>query len=285
MNSKEKPIRQLMESLNERAKELNCLYRVDEVLADPTVSVNDVCRQLVAAIPPGWKYPEACAVRITLGNEQAETDQFRETPWQLTEAILADGVEAGILTVCYTQEKPAADNGPFLKEERKLLNAIAQRVAFFFTRMNLRIARENLLSTQNLLEKDDHAEWNVILDFLRRTDPNLLRRITRRMTNYLELTGVDEAERLLKMFTLKDEGRGAGDNVPLRKAQLKDFAPFSEEVFEIAAKNLGQEKMVTSIRSWIDEERSAFLIEVLEDQSKTFSDAITGGRTSPKPDR
>ncbi|MEE4218283.1 MAG: PEP/pyruvate-binding domain-containing protein [Xanthomonadales bacterium] len=276
MNTKEKPIQQLMGSLQERAKELNCLYHIDEILAEPTTPLPDVCSQVVGAIPPGWKYPEVCEARILLGGESGETANFQQTPWLLTTPILDDATEIGTLSVCYTQEKPPADQGPFLKEEQKLLSTIAQRIGFFVTRRNLRRAHQSLQSAQSQSDKNESAEWNVILDFLRRTDPELLRRITRRMINYLELAGVSEAERLLKMFTSEEQGDSErmGDNVPLRKARLRDFAPFSEEVFEIAAKSLGQEQMVTSIRSWIDEERSAFLIEALEDQSKTFSEIV-----------
>ncbi|MEJ2384397.1 MAG: PEP/pyruvate-binding domain-containing protein [Xanthomonadales bacterium] len=276
MTPQEKPIQQLMDSLQERAKELNCLYRIDEALADPTTPLRDACRQVVEAIPAGWKYPEACAARIVLDGVSGETANFRETPWTLVTAVEADGENVGTLAVCYTQEKPPADEGPFLKEERKLLNAIAQRAGFFVRRVNLRQAHASLKSAQDHSQKNESAEWNVILDFLRRTDPDLLRRITRRMINYLELSGVSETERLLKKFTFEEQSAAAraGDNMPLRKAQLRDFDPFSKEAFEIAARNLGQEEMVTSIRSWIDEERSAFLVEALEDQSQTLSEVV-----------
>ena len=38
-------------------------------------------------------------------------------------------------------KKPAADEGPFLKDEQKLLSAIAQRAGFFVQRVNL-VVRE-----------------------------------------------------------------------------------------------------------------------------------------------
>ena len=131
-------------------------------------------------------------------------------------------------------------------------------------------------SARSLSAEQERAEWGVILDFLRRTDPELLRRITRRMINYLGLSGVAEAEVLLQKVA-SDGGtasEAAGENVPLRKAQMRDFAPLSEETFEIAARNLGEEDMVASIRTWIDEERSGFLIEVLEDQSRSLSEVV-----------
>jgi len=276
MSSQETPIQQLVEALQERAKELNCLYRVDEILADPTQPTAEVCRRLVEAIPPGWKFPEACAARLVLGSESGQTDNFKETPWSLTTPVVAEGAEVGVLSVYYTEKKPPADDGPFLKEERKLLDTIVERIGFFITRRNLHRAHQSLQSARSLSEGAESAEWNVILDFLRRTDPDLLRRITRRMINYLGLAGIGEAETLLRKIASEDGGESdqAGSNVPLRKIRFRDFEPISAETFEIAARNLDEEEMVDSIRTWIDEERSGFLIEVLEDPSKTLSEVV-----------
>jgi hypothetical protein len=138
MSSQETPIQQLVESLQERAKELNCLYRVDEILSEPTRSIAEVSQQLVEALPPGWKYPEACAVRLSLRDNRCQTAAFQETPWFLTAPVVVDGQQVGELTVHYTVEKPPADDGPFLKEERKLIDTIAERIGFYITRRNLR---------------------------------------------------------------------------------------------------------------------------------------------------
>jgi hypothetical protein len=276
MASQEPPIQQLMESLQERAKELNCLYSVDEILGDPTRTIAEVCRQLVDALPPGWKYPEHCAARVSLRDVRCETAAFRETPWFLTVPVRAEGQQVGTLSVYYTEEKPAADEGPFLKEERRLLETISERLGFFVVRRNLYRAHESLESARSLSQERERAEWSVILDFLRRTDPELLRRITRRMVNYLELSGVAEAADLLRDVASVDgiASEQAGDNVPLRKSALRDLMPFSEQTFQIAARNLGEEEMVASIRNWIDEERSSFLVEALEDQSRPLSSVV-----------
>ena len=276
MSSQDTPIQQLVETLQERAKELNCLYRVDEILSEPTRSIAEVGQQFVEALPPGWKYPEACAVRLSLRDDSYQTAGFRETPWFLTAPVVVDGRQVGELTVHYTVEKPPADDGPFLKEERKLIDTIANRVSFFVTRRDLYRAHESLHSAHSLSEKRERAEWDVVLDFLRRTDPELLRRITRRMINYLELSGVADAEALLRKVGSVDDGTAerTGDNVPLRKFRMRDLAPLSEETFEIAARHLGEDEMVDSIRNWIDEERSGFLIEVLEDPGRALSEVV-----------
>ena len=276
MSSAETPIQQLVESLQERAKELNCLYRVDEILAEPNRPIVEVCRQLVESIPSGWKYPEVCVVRISIRGDRCQSATFEETPWFMTAPILVEGQEVGTLAAYYTEEKPTADEGPFLKEERRLISTIADRVGFYVMRRNLYRAHESLHTATSFSGDRERAEWDVILDFLRRTDADLLRRITRRMINYLELSGVVEAEALLRKVALVEGGDSdrSGDNVPLRKSQLQDLAPVSEETFEIAARNLGEEEMVASIRNWIDEERSGFLIEVLEDQSRSLSAVV-----------
>jgi len=276
MPPQETPIQQLVESLQERAKELSCLYRVDEILSDPDRSLADVCQKLVDRLSLGWKYPDDCAARLSLRGDHWQTANFNASLWFLTAPVLVDGQRVGALSVHYTEEKPPVDEGPFLKEERKLIDTIAERIGFYMTRRNLRKAHESLQSARSLSAGQERAEWGVILDFLRRTDPELLRRITRRMINYLDLSGVAEVESLLSRIASVDGDATdqTGDNVPLRKAELRDFAPVSEEAFEIAARNLGEEEMVGSIRTWLDEERSGFLIEVLEDQSRALSDVV-----------
>jgi hypothetical protein len=276
MSSNETPMQQLVESLQERAKELHCLYEVDRILADPTRPVAEVGRRLVETLPSGWKHPDVCVAHLVLSGIECRSTGFRESPWFLTSPILVDGLESGNLTIYYIEEKPPADEGPFLKEERTLIDTIAERISFFVLRRNLLKAHESLRSAQDLSSGKEQADWGVILDFLRRTDLELLRRITRRMINHLGFSGVEEAELLLRRVDPGDgdEANRAGDNVPLRKVRFEDLASISEEAFAIAARHFGEEEMVASIRTWLAEERSAFLIEVLEDQSGTLSRVV-----------
>ena len=48
----------LISFLQERAKELNCLYRIEEVLSKRDTDLDEVCRGIIEAIPPGWQYPQ-----------------------------------------------------------------------------------------------------------------------------------------------------------------------------------------------------------------------------------
>jgi PAS domain S-box-containing protein len=84
--------------------------------------------RITELIPPAWQFPEVTATRITLGKDIFQTNNFRVTPWIQTREIVVNSHLAGQLEVCYLEERPASDEGPFLFQERNLLNTIAQRI-------------------------------------------------------------------------------------------------------------------------------------------------------------
>ena len=58
MSDKRESISGLMQSLQERAKELNCIYQLEEILNNFDQSLSEVCLKIIDIIPPGWQYPE-----------------------------------------------------------------------------------------------------------------------------------------------------------------------------------------------------------------------------------
>ena len=114
--------------LKEREKELNCLYRVNEMLAKPDLSQEQLFRELVRIIPSGWQYQSICEVRIAFEEINIQSDDFRESEWKQTAEIVIDNNVLGEITVCYTQLIRLENNSQFLPEEQKLLNNIASRL-------------------------------------------------------------------------------------------------------------------------------------------------------------
>ncbi len=207
-----RPMDSLLHDLQERAKELHCLYRVDDVLARTDAAVDDVVRGVLAAMPSGWQHPAACVVRAVLGQRVYEPEAFAPHPWVQSAPVLLQGERMGQLEVYYTEECPAADEGPFLWEERKLLETIADHLAMYLGRRQLRRSAPPSEAT---------PEWWVILEFLRQTDRALLGRLGRRMINHLCWSGVEEAESLLRSAGPGGDPSGAVDeNSPLPRAEL-----------------------------------------------------------------
>ena len=79
-------------------------------------------------IPPAWQYPEVTCARFRLNGQEFKTANWKEKPWKQYSEIVLDGHQVGFLEVCYLEEKPEIDEGPFLKEERNLLNDITERL-------------------------------------------------------------------------------------------------------------------------------------------------------------
>lgn len=254
---------QLLDSLNERAKELNCLYAVEEILRHRDATQAETCAAVVAAIPPGWQYPEICRARIIIGGQAHAAADFAESPWHWEAAIVVNDNPAGILQVYYTRLAPTANEGPFLKEEVRLINTIADRLGHFFTYQQVRqIAMEVESARKDLL---GHAanEWRVVLDLLRQTDQDLLRRISHKMLNHLCRIGIAEAQELsLRAHPgAVSNGDAAADepNRPQRWTAQAYTGDTSEETFRIAGEHLSDEEILTHMQEWIQEDKLAFL--------------------------
>lgn len=65
INKNEDPV---LEILKERAKELNCLYQVEEVLSNRQLSMPEIFEEIVRIIPSGWQFPDICQARIVYEN-------------------------------------------------------------------------------------------------------------------------------------------------------------------------------------------------------------------------
>jgi PAS domain S-box-containing protein len=114
--------------LDERVKELNCLYSLSELMETPDVTLREIFTGVVELLPSAWQYPEITCARLALGDQVFQTDNWRVTPWQQTADIQVRDEKVGSLTVGYVEMRPTYDEGPFLKEERHLLNVIAERL-------------------------------------------------------------------------------------------------------------------------------------------------------------
>ncbi|MCJ7622709.1 MAG: PAS domain S-box protein, partial [Anaerolineaceae bacterium] len=111
--------------LSERVKELSCLYGIASLIENPNLSLEDIFQETVDLIPPAWQYPEITCARISLGGKEISTSGFQETSWRQSSGIMVDSETVGLVDICYLEERPGSDEGPFLKEERALINAIA----------------------------------------------------------------------------------------------------------------------------------------------------------------
>ncbi len=149
-------------ALQERIKELNCLYKMARLAEIHYDSLEEFLKSLVDFLPQSWRYEDVACARIVFRGETYESQKFAWTEWRQSAQIRAGGEAAGDVTILYVQERPAADEGPFLREERALLEAIAQRIGEIAVRV---LARQELqeYNRQLLLERKALQEANAAL--------------------------------------------------------------------------------------------------------------------------
>jgi hypothetical protein len=257
----EKPIDRILHDLKERAKELNCLYRVDELIGREEIPLDDILRAVIQTVPAAWQYADVCVARITLGPNAYEPPDFKPSPWVQSSPIEVQGEVVGQIEIYYTEVMPRADEGPFLKEERKLLDTIAERLGHLVSRRRLQRALAPAAEAG-----EPTPEWWVVLEFLRQTDQALLGRLGRKMINHLCWNGVEAAERLLRETAPAHEGEDetAEDNRPRPRTAGAADPDTTEAAFRIAGRHLPEEEILSCIQSWIKEDKSTFLKNALE---------------------
>jgi PAS domain S-box-containing protein len=124
----EEELQKSMNELDERVKELNCLFEISRLVEKRELTLDDLLQGIVGLIPPAWQYPDITCAKIKLNGKELKTQNFKETNWQQVSDVLVHGVPSGKLVVGYLEERPENDGGPFLTEEGALLDAIAERV-------------------------------------------------------------------------------------------------------------------------------------------------------------
>lgn len=124
------------------------------------------------------------------------------------------------------------------------------------------------------------SEWAVIIDLLKKTDHELLTRISRKMVNFLYLKGIKEAKELLEHFSpvykedielLKEQNR------PHQIKSISYIPSISNKIFGTANKYMSEKDVVKKIQKFIKEENSGFLVRILENPDSSIgeiSDAI-----------
>ncbi|HRY29119.1 MAG TPA: hypothetical protein P5079_03685 [Elusimicrobiota bacterium] len=130
----EQALRKRTRLLGERAKELGCIVRALKTLRDPRLPVEQKMQELVDFLPRAWQYPQNAGARIQVLKRTFKTANYSETPWRQKCDIVVDGKPQGFAEVAYLCEKPEAEEGPFLREERMLLDVVCGCVGMYLER-------------------------------------------------------------------------------------------------------------------------------------------------------
>ncbi|MFH0727958.1 MAG: LuxR C-terminal-related transcriptional regulator [Pseudomonadota bacterium] len=124
----EKQLMDQAHQLRERIKEINCLYGISRLVEQSQTSLSRIYQGIVDLIPASWQYPDITTAQLVINGQFHATFSHRDSPWSQSVDVVVHGKQVGKLIVSYQEERPPCQEGPFLTEERSLLNAIGERL-------------------------------------------------------------------------------------------------------------------------------------------------------------
>ncbi|HPJ95961.1 MAG TPA: PEP/pyruvate-binding domain-containing protein [Syntrophales bacterium] len=260
--------KRVLDLLQERAKELTCLYRVDEILNDGSLSLPEALEQIIAAVPEGFRFPDICQARIVYQNRTYQPSDFMGSEISESSNIKVEGNVIGLIEVLYKRAVPAVEDGFFLDKERKLLNTIADRIgqAIMLRRMKqISLGWDESMRGAGKGKKAADPQWKIIIELLLQTDPDMLSHVCRKMANRLSLLPSAYGDKPVLPGVRANRYFCSGEvNTPGEKITANKLAQISEETFALAAAHMSDVEISMSIQRWIREEKASSLIKAVE---------------------
>ncbi len=157
----------IISKLNEREKELKCLYKVQSIIHD-NLPLDSFLMEIVKHIWGGWQYPMITRVKITFEGKVYREPAWDETEWVQHSDVIIDGRVLGKIEVFYTRFEKLITDSQFLPEEQKLLDTIAEKVSSYIFSLRLKRTIEAIEQQEN-----DKAVAEVTKDLLLPVETNV----------------------------------------------------------------------------------------------------------------
>ena len=132
----------IIEILNERIKELTCLYEISNIVASHSDAYEDTMHAVVSSIPKAWKYPQHAIAEIRLIDASFCSGPIPKDKASQEAKIEVDGNTCGKLAIHYPA--PKFSESDFLIEEMQLLQKLANELSNIIERFEHK-KREKLL--------------------------------------------------------------------------------------------------------------------------------------------
>jgi GAF domain-containing protein len=128
-----------------RISQLDTLYRISKIHENKDISLDETLNMIAALIPGALQHPDIAVAQLTVEDRKYSTALKGESDYRYSAIIQSYGVILGTLSIGYTEPAPREYKGPFLEEEIKLVNLIAETVS-------------------RIVEQSKGGDWNRSID-------------------------------------------------------------------------------------------------------------------------
>lgn len=235
--------------LVERAKELECLYLIDEALTEAPVPAS--LAKIAAIIPKGFRNTRNCMVTIELDQKTYGNVAVLENGDRISSDIIVNNEQRGKIIVMYPPNTFPEEDLVFLEQEKRLLNTISKRIA------------ENIDKRDAFDKHNYRSQWSAILNLLQKTDHKILLYVCEKMLALLSRVSPNAVENVFREMNWVKYDLHNDINFPLETLPEVDVDRLSKILFENSAKCLNDRQIYDNISLWIYQGKTHELIKIV----------------------
>lgn len=251
MEIADKPLDQ--RQLQQRLKNLNCLYALSKIVNRQGASLEKVFRETVNLIRQVYRYPESTCVRLTFDGVRYQTEDFQKSELSRHVQIKAHEEDVGLIEVYHLGGKTEDGDNPLLiEEEDSLLSAVAEWLGSIAER---RKAEEKMQLFRNLIERSNDCifavepKWGRFMDVNNRACDSL---------GYTQKEFINEV-------TLKNIDESIPDDYAWQK-QIEELKQRGDIVKEAQYKRKdGKRFFVETSLKFVTQEKQDYIIAIARD--------------------
>jgi hypothetical protein len=157
----QREVERIIAEKKERLKELACINRTTRILKEGK-PLDETLRKIVQILPDAWQYPERTAARIKFEELEYRSRDFAKTEWCQRQEFQTVGGKNGAIEIYYLQKFRDVDEGPFLQEERDLINNLASIISNFIDSLEARDVLQKSLDESRIMPEISEFQKPVI---------------------------------------------------------------------------------------------------------------------------
>jgi len=247
-----------VEFLKERAKELNCLYLIDEALTNN--SLPDMLMEVTKVLPLGFCKVHECSVTIFLDDQIYSSKLVLSNGNEIQSSIIINKKVRGYIKATYSKNTTNSDEYSFLVQEEKLLSTVANKIAQIIYQKEIQYSN------------DPRSNWKAILTLLQRTDHEMLLHICEKMLTLLARNNQNLITDILSDMNWSVNEYQGEINFPHRNLPDVDVINFSKRLFKTARTCMEDSQIFDYINLWIYQGKTYELIKLVDKRDSDVKD-------------